>query len=101
VTRRRSVLVAVGGTAGVGLAVAPFLLMHAYVRSFVAAATPDSGFNIFTLVAVACLLLAAGLGVVALVMLIARSVRILALAYLGGLFCGGVVDLLLGFTMMR
>jgi hypothetical protein len=39
--------------------------------------------------------------VVALVMLTARTLRVLGLAYLGGLLCGGAVDLLLGLTTMR
>lgn len=71
---------AIGGTAGIVLSVAPFLLLLAYERSFVATATPDSGFNVFTLGAAACLLLAGTLVIVALVMLTTRTLRILGLA---------------------
>lgn len=92
---------AIGAAAGALLSVVPFLLFHAYVRSFVSAASPDSGFNVFTLGAVGSVLLAIALVVVALVMLTARSLRVLGLAYLGGLLCGGVADLLLGSTTMH
>ena len=92
---------AIGGAAGALLSVVPFLLLHAYVRSFVSAASPDGGFNLFTLGAVGCLLLAGALAVVSLVMLTARSLRVLGLAYLGGLLCGGAADLLLGSTTMH
>jgi hypothetical protein len=98
---RSGVLVAIGGAAGVVLSVAPFLLFHVYVQSFVATATPDSGFNVFTLGASGCVLLAGVLGVVSLAMLAARTLRVLGLAYLGGLLCGVAVDLLLGLTTMR
>jgi hypothetical protein len=93
--------VAIGGAAGIVLSVAPFLLFLAYERSFVATATPDSGFSVFTLAAAACPLLAGTLVIVALVMLTTRTLRVLGLAYLGGLLCGGAVDLLLSFTTMR
>jgi hypothetical protein len=92
---------AIGGAAGVLLSIAPLLLFHVYVQSFVATASPDSGFNVFTLGAVGSVLLAIALVVVALVMLTARSLRVLGLAYLGGLLCGGVADLLLGSTTMH
>ena len=39
--------------------------------------------------------------IVALVMVRTRTLRVLGLAYLGGLLCGGGVDLLLGFTAIR
>ena len=87
---------AIGGAAGALLSVVPFLLFRAYVRSFVTAASPDSGFNVFTLGAVGCVLLTGALAVVALVMLAARTLRVLGLAYLCGLLCGGAADLLLG-----
>jgi hypothetical protein len=100
-SRRSGVLVAIGGAAGIVLSIAPFLLFLAYERSFVATATPDSGFNVFTVGAAACLLLAGTLVIVAFVMLTTRTVRVLGLAYLGGLLCGGAADLLLGFTTIR
>lgn len=92
---------AIGGAAGVLLSVVPFLLFQAYLRSFVNAGSPDSGFNVFTLGALGCMLMAGALAVVALVMLAGRTLRVLGLAYLGGLLCGGAADLLLGFTTMR
>jgi hypothetical protein len=93
--------VAIGGAAGALLSVVPFLLFHAYVRSIVTTAGPDSGFNVFTLGVLGSVLLAGALVVVALVMLSARSLRVLGLAYLGGLLCGGAADLLLGSTTMH
>lgn len=92
---------AVGGAAGALLSVVPFLLIHAYVRSFVSAASPDSGFNVFTLGALGSVLLAGALAVAALVMLAAKTPRVLGLAYLCGLLCGGAVDLLLDVSTMH
>jgi hypothetical protein len=93
--------VAIGAAAGALLSVVPFLLFRAYMRSFVTAASPDSGFNVFTLGAAGCVLLAGALAVAALVALAARTLSVLGLAYLGGLLCGGAADLLLGSTTLR
>jgi hypothetical protein len=89
------ILAVIGATPGVGLSVAPLLLMYAYEQSFVATATPDSAFNVFTLGAGVCLLLAAAFVIAALVALGFKVVRILGLAYLGGLVCGIGIDVVL------
>jgi hypothetical protein len=94
-------LVTLGFVPGVGLSVAPLLLFDVWEQSFVATATPDSAFNVFTLGIAAFVLLAAVLVVPALVALFLRGVRVLGLGYLGGLACGVGIDVVLGLMTMR
>ena len=95
---RAVILGVIGAVPGVGLSVAPFLLMYAYEQSFIATATPDSAFNVFTLGAGVCLLLAAALVIAALVTLFFKVVRVLGLAYLGGLVCGIGINVVFSLT---
>jgi hypothetical protein len=92
------VLAGIGGIVGVALSVIPFLLISAYVRSFTATATPDSGFNVYTLGAIPCVLLGLALASAALAMLPFWATRPLGLGYLGGLVGGAAIDVLLSLT---
>jgi hypothetical protein len=74
----------VGGLIGLGVAGAPVVLFTAYVVAFTYTATPDSGFNVFTLGAIAFLGLTALLGVISLVLLFFRPTRPLGIGYLAG-----------------
>jgi hypothetical protein len=94
-------LMAIGAIAGLSLAVTPFLLFSAYVRSFVETATPDSGYNQFTIPAVLCVYLAGVLALVALATAFFKTTRPLGLGYLAGLACGIAVDLVLNATTMH
>lgn len=94
-------LVTLGGVPGLGLSVAPWLLYEAWEQSFVATATPDSAFNVFTLGIAVCVLLAAVLVIPALATLFFRTVRMLGLAYLGGLVGGVGIDVVVGLMTTR
>ncbi|MCW3843423.1 hypothetical protein ONA70_25280 [Micromonospora yasonensis] len=65
---------------------APPLLVLRYVHSFTATASPDSGFNLFTLGAAAFLLVDAALLLLALVGLFRPAARPCAAGYLVGVF---------------
>ncbi|MEU5787794.1 hypothetical protein ABZ754_08690 [Micromonospora purpureochromogenes] len=80
----------IGAVPGVALSLAPLALLHQYVEVFAATATPDSGFNIYTLGALACLALGGFLLVSALVSLFFRQTRALGIGYLSGLVVGPV-----------
>ncbi|WP_441142425.1 hypothetical protein [Micromonospora sp. L32] len=80
----------IGAVPGVALSLAPLALIHQYVEVFAATATPDSGFNIYTLGALACLALGGFLLVSALVSLFFRQTRALGIGYLSGLVVGPV-----------
>jgi uncharacterized membrane protein YhhN len=81
---RAVVLGLVGGLIGLGVAGAPVVLFTMYLVSFIATATPDSGFNVFTMGALAFIVLGAVLGVVSLVLLFFRATRPLGIGYLAG-----------------
>jgi hypothetical protein len=78
----------VGAAVSLGLTAVAAVLMAAYVVSFTATATPDSGFNVFTIPAALCVLAAVLLAPVALVMLFFRPTRPAAIGYLSGLVLG-------------
>ncbi|SCE72768.1 hypothetical protein GA0074696_0483 [Micromonospora purpureochromogenes] len=80
----------IGAVPGMVLSFAPLALIHQYVEVFAATATPDSGFNIYTLGALACLALGGFLLVSALVSLFFRQTRALGIGYLSGLVAGPV-----------
>lgn len=78
----------IGAVPGVTLSVTPLALLHQYVEVYAATGTPDSGFNIYTLGALACLALGGLLLVSALLLLFFRQTRELGIGYLSGLVAG-------------
>jgi len=89
--RRTAAVIAIsliGAVPGAVLSFAALELFHQYVEVFAATATPDSGFNIYTLGALACVALGGCLLVSALVSLFFRQTRAFGIGYLSGLVAG-------------
>jgi hypothetical protein len=88
-----------GAAVSLGLTGVAIVLMVAYVASFTWTATPDSGFNVFTIPAALCVLAAVVLAPVAIVMLFFRATRPAGIGYLSGLVLG-LAGFALAFVFM-
>jgi predicted lipid-binding transport protein (Tim44 family) len=75
----------VGAVPGLVLSAIPPLLIYQYVEVLTATATPDSGFNVYILGALACSLVAGLLLLCAFVLLFFRQTRVIGIGYLSGM----------------
>lgn len=81
------VLSALAGLASAGV---PLALSLAYALSFTVTVTPDAGFNVYTVGALASVLVVVGLSVGAIVLAFSRTARAAGVGFLTGV---GVVTL--------